>query len=96
LTTTNPWGEAMSAHPATPTEELLSSTPSILVVLAYFWAYAAVAGSAALVLGEAVATMTSAILPTGPTRIATIVALVLGAGAGQEKALVRLVRRHRH
>jgi len=86
----------MSAHPAPLTEELLSSNPSIPVALACFWAYAVVAGSAAVVLGEAVAIATSAILPTGPMRIATIAALVLGAGAAQENALVRLVRWHRH
>lgn len=86
----------MSAYPASPTEELLSSNPSISVVLACFWTYAAVAGSAAVVLGEVVATTASAILPTGPTRIAAIAALVLGAGAAQENALIRLVRWRRH
>lgn len=52
----------MSAQPTSPTEELLSFSPFIpAVVLLYFWAYAAVAWLAAVVLEEAVAAMASAI-----------------------------------
>jgi hypothetical protein len=86
----------MSAHSAIPPEVLLSSKLSIPAMLAWFWAYAVVAGSTAVVLGEAVSTMTGAIFPVEPTKIVTIAVLVLGAGAAQENVLVRLVQRSRH
>jgi len=61
----------MSAQLSSPTEELLSFGPSMHAVLAYFWAYAAVAWSAPVVLEEAVATTVNAIRPPGQRRAAS-------------------------
>ena len=80
----------MPAHPAVPAEELLTSRTSVLHSLAIFWAYSAVAGSAAVVLGEAVAVALSNIVPVAFTRFLAATALVVGAGAVQESVFIRL------
>ena len=72
----------------------MTSRTSVGRTLALFWTYAAAAGSAAVVLGEAVAAAASDILPIGLGRFLAITTLVVAAGAAQESIVVRLIRRY--